>query len=179
MPGKNTLRRLTNGDFFQIFDQQWVFSQEASVSTSCRVLHHQQLDLFTIVSSSRKFAECLYCDVSPPPILPVLSRFIESPVIYSLYNHTFIHTSIHSYNHASIFIRLYVHSICTTSIHTFIHPYIHASILSCMHTQYIHNIIHTWPHQFAQSLVWYVIPSMSGQEMSLNFHLLKYIIPRF
>jgi len=70
----------------------------------------QRLDLFTIISSPRKFAECLYCDVTPPPILRVLSRFIEfachmqlhsRTVIYSLYSqtshiHSYIHTIIHS-----------------------------------------------------------------------------------
>ncbi|AES75787.1 hypothetical protein MTR_6g059610 [Medicago truncatula] len=59
-----------------------------------RFLHRQRLDLFTIVSSPRKFAECLYCDISPPPILPVLSRFIELPVLqsYSRTSCTFIHS---------------------------------------------------------------------------------------
>jgi len=51
--------------------------QEASVATLCRILRRQRLNLFTIVSSPRKFAECFYYDVGPPSVLPVLSRLIE------------------------------------------------------------------------------------------------------
>jgi hypothetical protein len=76
-----------------------------------------------IVSSSRKFAECWYCDVNPPPILPVLSRFIELPVIYSLYSHTsHIHTFIRSYTNT--FTHLYIHALSFThniSTTSFIH----------------------------------------------------------
>ncbi|KEH28161.1 hypothetical protein MTR_5g070595 [Medicago truncatula] len=64
---KDTLCRFTNGDSFHTF-------------LSIMGLYRQRLDLFTIISSPRKFAECLYCDVSPPPILPILSRLIESLV---------------------------------------------------------------------------------------------------
>ncbi|KEH17627.1 hypothetical protein MTR_0004s0350 [Medicago truncatula] len=72
---KNTLRQFTNGDFFQTFYQQWAYPRRHELLPCDRFLHCQRLDLFTMVSSPRKFAECLYCDVSPPPILPVLSRF--------------------------------------------------------------------------------------------------------
>jgi len=109
---RNTLRWSTNGDFFQTLGSTMGFiPQETSVATLCRILPRQQLNLFTIISSPRKFAECLYCDVSPPPILHVLSRFVEftyhmqlysRTVIYSLYSHTnhihsYIHTITHSY----------------------------------------------------------------------------------
>jgi len=89
-----------------------LYPQETSVATLYRVLPRQRLDLFTIISSPRKFVECLYYDVSPPPILPVLSRFIEfachmqlycRTVIYSLYNHT---NHIHSYNYKFIHDRI-------------------------------------------------------------------------
>jgi hypothetical protein len=89
--------------------------QEASVATLCRVLHHQWLNLFTIISSPRKLAECLYCDVSPPPILPVLSCFIESPVIYSSYNHTFIQSYINTFTYS------YIHIYITHTQYQFIH----------------------------------------------------------
>jgi hypothetical protein len=103
--------------------------QEASVATLCRVLHRQRLDLFTIISPLRKFAECSYCDVSLPPILPVLSRFIESSVIYSLYSRTnYIHAFIQSY------------------IRTFIHSHIH--------TQHMHNINSYMVASVTQSFVW-------------------------
>ena len=99
--------------------------QQASVATLCRVLHRQRLDLFTIISSPRKFAECLYCDGSPPPILHVLSRFIELPVTFSPYKSY----KLHSYIHA--FIQSYIHTLILSHIHTL------------MHAQHIHDIIHT------------------------------------
>ncbi len=40
--GENSLRRFTDGDFFQNFDQPW--------ATLCQVLHRQWLDLFTVIS---------------------------------------------------------------------------------------------------------------------------------
>jgi hypothetical protein len=83
--------------------KQWVCSPGGISCYLVPNLPHQQLNLFTIISSSRKFAECLYCDVSPPPILPILSRFIKSLVIYSGYSRTsYIHTFMHSYNHTFI-----------------------------------------------------------------------------
>ena len=82
-----------------------LYPQETSIVTLYRVLPRQRLNLSTIMSSPRKFAECLYCDITPPPILPVLFRFIEftchmqlysRTVLYSLYSHT---NHIHSYNY--------------------------------------------------------------------------------
>ena len=67
----------TNGDFFQTFGQQWALSLRGIDRYFVPGLPRQWLDLFTITSSPRKFAECLHCDVSPPHILPILSRFIE------------------------------------------------------------------------------------------------------
>jgi len=110
-------------------------SQGASAATVCQVSYHQWPDLFTIISTPRKFADCLYCAVSPPPILRVLSYSIESPVIYSLYDRS-------------------------SHIHTFIHSCIHTSILSYTHTfkhtqrTHTHTIsIHTWLHQSPR--VWF------------------------
>ncbi|AES69810.1 hypothetical protein MTR_3g035330 [Medicago truncatula] len=77
---RNTLCQFTNGDFFQTFYRRWALPPGGISCSLCRVLHRQRLVLFTIISSPMKFAECLCCDVSSPPILHVLSRFIESPV---------------------------------------------------------------------------------------------------
>jgi len=86
-------------------------------ATLCRILHRQRLNFFTIVSSPKKFVECLYCDVSPPLILPVLSRFIESSVTYNLYIHTLIHSYINT------FIYTHIHADTTSFIHGCIsHP---------------------------------------------------------
>jgi len=111
-------------------------SQGASAATACQVSCHQWPDLFTIISTPRKFAECLYCAVSPPPILHVLSCSIKSPVICSLYGRS-------------------------SHIHRFIHSCIHTSILSYIHTyQFTHACIshpkpglvisHQISHQFFQ-----------------------------
>ena len=126
------------------------------ISTLCRASPRQRLNLFTIISSSKKFAECLYYDVSPPPILPVLSRFIESHLSYTviqLYGHTklYIHPyKLHSYNHTLILSR----------IHTL------------MHTQHIHSIN---SHVFAsvtQNLVWVYLFSLV-----LNYRCAKQQVP--
>ena len=101
-----------------------LYPLETSVATLYQVLPLQRLDLFTIISSPRKFAECLYCDVTPPPILHVLSRFIEFTCHMQLYSRTIIYSlysqisHIHSYNY------------------TFIHEYFH----TVMHTQHKHII---------------------------------------
>jgi len=113
--GKNTRCRFTNGDFFQTFDRLW--------ATLHQVLHRQWLDLFTIISSPRNFAERLYCDVSLPPSYLSCLVSSSSPVTYSIYSHTnYIHTFIHqilSYIH--ICTHPCVHSMCTISIHTWLH----------------------------------------------------------
>jgi len=99
--------------------------QEASIATLCRVLHRQRIDLFTIISSPRNFVECLYCDVSPVPILPVLYRFIKSPVIYRLYILTFTHSYIQTFIHSHIhtYIHTYIHTIIHSYINTFTYSY--------------------------------------------------------
>ena len=151
------------------------------VATMCRALPRQRLDLFTIRSSPRKFVECWYCDVGPLPSLSVLSRLIEFTCHIQLYSHKklYIHPyELHSHNHTLILSR----------IHTF------------KHTQHIHNINSHIVASVTQSLVWSypfssvlthhcakwqvltkeqlvilifiksVIPSVSGQEMSLINH---------
>ena len=81
--------------------------------------------------STRKFAECLYCDVSPPPSYLSCLVSSSSPVTYSIYNHTnYIHTSIHSY------------------INIFIYSYIH----TFMRTQHMHNISSQMVSLVTQSL---------------------------
>jgi len=80
--------------------------------------------------SARKFAECLYCDVSPPPSYLSCLVSSSSPVTYSHTNH--IHTFIHPY------------------INTFIYSYIH----TFMRTHHIHNIYSYMVASVAHSLVW-------------------------
>jgi len=118
----------TNGDFFQTFGQQWALPLGGIDRYLVPGLPRQWLDLFTITSSPRKFAECLYCDVTPPPILPVLSHFIEFTCHMQLCSRTVIqsyksHSFIHSYNYTSIhqYFHMYIHNIYTISIHTSLH----------------------------------------------------------
>jgi len=113
--------------------------QEASIATLCRVLHRQRIDLFTIISSPRNFVECLYCDVSPVPILPVLYRFIKSPVIYRLYILTFTHSYIQTFIHSHI--HTYIHTYIHSYNHTFIHQYFHIFIHIIYTTSLIHGCI--------------------------------------
>jgi len=95
---------------FRLLINNGLSPQEASVATLCQVLHRQWLDLFMIISSPRKFVECLYCNVDPLPILLVLSRLVESICnIQYIYNHTrYIHTFIHP--HINTFIYSYIHT---------------------------------------------------------------------
>ena len=106
-----------------------LYPQDASVATSCQILSYQRLDLFTVVTSLRKFAKCLCCDVTPPPILHVLFccieftchiQFIQS---YNLYIHSYIHSYVHSYirTFIHVFKHSCIHMICTIS---FMHNYI-------------------------------------------------------
>ena len=126
------------------------YPQETSVATLYQVLPRQRLDLFTIISSPRKFAECLNCDVTPPPTLHVLSRFIEFTCHIQIYSRTIIYSlysqasHIHSYNY------------------TFIHEYFHTLV----HTQHIHNINSYMVAPVTQSLVW-LYPIQSGLYLSL------------
>jgi len=123
--------------------KQWVFSQEASVATLCRASPHQRLNVFTIITSPRKFTECLYCDVSPPPILPVLSHFIESHLSYTviqLYGHTKLY--IHPYK-----LHSYIHTIIHSYINTFTYSYIHAYTTYTQRHSYMVALV-------TQSLVW-------------------------
>jgi len=126
---KNILRWSTNGNFFQTLAQQWAFSPRdiscylipGFTSSAARLVHNNTI--------SKDVCRVLYCDVSPPPILPVLSRFIEFACHMRLYSRTiiyssFIHTShIHSY------------------IHTIIHSYINTFTHLCIHNIYMHGCI--------------------------------------
>ena len=148
---RNTLRWSTNGDFFQTFDPQMatssrllvnngLYTQETSVATLCRVLPCQRLNLISIISYPRKLAECLYCDVTPPPILPVLSRFIEftchmqlysRTVIYSLYNHTnHIHTLILSHINAYTSYTPHHSHMIALVIQSLVSPYVFSSVFT-------------------------------------------------
>ena len=79
------------------------------------MLPRLQLDLFTITSSPRKFAECLYCNVTPPPILHVLSHFIEFIRHVQLYNRTVIYGSYRHTNH----INSYIHTLILSHINAY------------------------------------------------------------
>jgi len=125
--------------------------QEASVATLCQVLHRRWPDLFTITSTPRKFAECLYCDISPPPILYVLSRSIESPVICNLYDrsshiHTFMHPHINTfiYSHIQAYTtHTYTHNINSHTIasvaHSLVWSYPINSIINCFKWSVLNN----------------------------------------
>ena len=88
---KNTLRQSTNGDFFQTLNRQWVFPPRG---ISCYLVLGFTPSTTRFVQNSiiskEKFAECLYCDVSQRPILPVVSCLIE------LTCHVFIHSCTHN-----------------------------------------------------------------------------------
>jgi len=119
-----------------ISSRLWVnnelYPQETSVATLYWVLPRPRLDLFTIISSPRKFAECLYCDVSPPPILPVLSRFVEFTCHMQLYNCTVIYSLYSHTNHIHSYIR---------HIYTFIHRYFHIFIHIIYTASFTHDYI--------------------------------------
>jgi hypothetical protein len=101
--------------------------QEASISTLCRVLPIQGLNLFTIISSPRKFAECLYCDVSSLPILPVASCLIESTCHIQFIQSYKLHSHIYTFTHSCInnFTYSYIHAYTTYTRH---HSYIIALV---------------------------------------------------
>jgi len=106
-------------------------STSPSVATLCRTLPRQWLDLSLMISSSMKFVECLYCDVSPLPILHVPSCFAKVTCYIQSYNHSVIQV-IHSYIHT------FMHSCIHTSIRSYIHVFIH----SCRHNMYATSFIH-------------------------------------
>jgi len=66
------------------------------IANLCRALPRQWLDLSPMIPSPMKFAECLYCDVSPPPILLVLS-VIYNHIVIQPYSYTFIQSYVHAY----------------------------------------------------------------------------------
>jgi len=137
--GKNTLRPFSNGDFSQTFDQQRAVSRRG---ISCHLVPGFTPSMARFVHNninSKEVCRVLYCNVNPLPILPVLSRRVES--IYHIQYYTIIRvTSIHSY----IF----------TSIQSYIHPYINTFTYSHIHAytaytqyQFIHDCIshlETW-----------------------------------
>ncbi len=139
--GKNTLRPFTNGDFSRPSIDNELASQGASAATVCWVSYHQWPDLFTIISTPRKFAECLYCAVSPPPILHVLSCSIESPVICSLYCRlSHVHTFMHSCIHTSILLYSHIQA-CTTRTYTHINSHMIASVAQSLVWSYLTNSV--------------------------------------
>jgi len=114
---KNTLRRFTNGDFFQTFDQPW--------ATFCQVLHSQWLDLFTVISLQGSLPSvCTATSVHLHLTCLVSSHQVHlSHTVYTIiqitFIHPYIHTSIFSYIH--IYTHSCVHNICTISVHRWFH----------------------------------------------------------
>jgi len=107
--GMNPLRRFTNGDFFQTFNQPWAVSP---TGISCHRVPGFIPPMAQFVHNninSKEVCQVFVLRRQSTSILPVLSRSIESPVTYNLYNHS-------------------------GHIHTFMHSCIHTSILSCIHT---------------------------------------------
>ena len=97
-----TLCWFTNGDFCKTSDW-WVLSSR-NVLLRHQLIHLNGLYLISwfdpspMVTSPMKIAECLYCNVGPPPILLVQSCFVnftcyiqsQSHIVIQLYIHTFI-----------------------------------------------------------------------------------------
>jgi len=118
---RNTLRWSTNSNFFQTFGQQWAYPQETSVATWYRILPHLQLSLFTMTSSPRKFAECLYCNVTPRSHLTCFClvsssssaicnyTVVQSSTVHTVIQITFIHT----------FIQLCIHTLIPSHINAY------------------------------------------------------------
>jgi len=119
-------------------------SQGALAATVCQVSYHQWPDLFTIISTKRKFSECLNCAVSPPSILHVLSCSIESPVICSLYGHSsHIHTFMHPHVNTFIYSHIQAYTTRTYAQYQFTHDCI-SRLESCL------VISHQFNHQLFQ-----------------------------
>jgi len=87
--------------------------QETSVTILYQVSHRQWPDLFTIIPSPRKFAECLHCDVSPPPsyLFCLVPSSHLSYTVYMIVQVTFIHSCIHASTHQ------YFHVFTHSSVH--------------------------------------------------------------
>jgi len=112
-----TLCWFTNGDFFQFsigLSPQEV-STSPSINTTCRALHRQWFDSSPMIPSPMEIGECLYCDVSPLPILLVQSCFVK----FTCYIQSHNQTIIQSYNYT-------VAQVIYSYIHVFIHSYIRA-----------------------------------------------------
>jgi hypothetical protein len=100
---------------------------------------NQRFNLFTKTSSPRKFAECFYCDVSPTPILPVVSCLIKF-TCHIQFIQSYKLQLIHSY----------IHTLILSHIHTFMHYYIHSYTSYTQHHSYItalitHNLVWLYP----------------------------------
>jgi len=164
-----------------------LYPQKTSDATWYWVLPHLQLGLFTKTSSPRKFAECLYYNVGLPPILHILSRFIEFIRHMQLYSRTVIYSSYSHTNHIHSYILTIMHSY----INTFAHQCIHniymisiptwlrqspksCSIVSLQFGLYLSSchapISHKWIARKSSFFIKSVIPSVSSQEMSLINH---------
>jgi hypothetical protein len=113
----------------------------------------KRLDLFTVVSSPRKFAECLYCDVSLPPILPILSCFIESPAIYSSYSHT---SHIHTFTHT--FIQSYIDTLILSHICIVMYFHLHATYPP-HHSYMVASVTHSlgWSYPFNSVFTYHLV----------------------
>jgi hypothetical protein len=116
---KYTLRRFTNGDFFQTLDQQWVYTQEASV---CYLVPGFTLVHNSIISKGVCRVFVLRCQFAA--LLTCLVSFHRVHLSQSsLYTHiySFIHSYIHTFIHSCIITFIHTH-------HTQRHSYIVALI---------------------------------------------------
>jgi len=147
-----------------------LYPQETLVVTLYQVLPCQRINFFTIISFPRKFAECLYYDVTPPLILPVLSS-----TVYTVIQVTFIHTFIQLY--VRTLILSHINAYTTYTWYQFIHgcishpnlvrSYLFKSVFAyhCVKLQ-----VPTNEQLVIIIFIKSVIPSVSGQEMSLINH---------
>jgi len=137
--GKNTLRRFTNGDFFQSFDQPW--------ATLCQVLHRQWLDFFTVISLQGSLPSvCTAMSVHLHLTCLVLSHQVHLShtiyiQLYKLYNYTSIHSYIHTLTLSCIQQHMHnINSYMVASVtQSLISSYPFSSVLNCFKWKVLNN----------------------------------------
>jgi len=153
--------------------------------TDSRRRRHQFVTLSLITSSSRKFVECLYCNITPRSHFTCFGSFHRVRPSYATiqsYSHLqFIqsyksHSFIHSYN-----IRSYINTFTHTQHINNINPYMVASVTRILFRLYLFGSVLTYHRVMPQVptneqlviiiFIKSVIPSVSGQEMSLINHV--------
>jgi len=119
---------------FRLLFQTMGFSPRRHQLLLCAGLHPINGSICSIISSPRKFAECLYYDVSPPLILHVMSRLIESTChiqcMQSYKLHSYIDTFTYSYIHAYITYTQHHSDMVALVTHGFIWSHPFSSVLT-------------------------------------------------